>query len=441
MQKKISGCWFVGALLFGWSLTLSPALFADSKESNHSKFISQSLFKPFQNNLSPAQVENLNQQPVVLWTRMRENFSIPVKENDVRVQYYIKRFTHSQHHFNEMVNNARPYIFYIIEALESYNMPSEIALLPMVESTYDPFAKSGSGARGLWQIMPETGKYYGLSRDAWFDGCQDVILSTDAALRHLRYLSKRFEGNWLHALAAYNSGDGRVARAIKQNKKANKPTDFWSLNLPKQTKDYVPKLLALITIIKNPERYNIILPNVLNQPYFTQVDIGKPVDLKKAAQITNIPTKQLERLNPGFHSSHMHPEGPFHVCVPIQVAHTFTEKVNGLEALKYGQVIKHKIKKGDTLLKIARHYQVSVQDLRAFNRLNKDTIVVGKTLNIPSQTGIHSAHSKVHIVKSGDSLWKISKKYQVNVQQIAASNQINKDAILTPGQMLVIETT
>lgn len=400
--------------------------------------MSKTLFKPFQKSLTaPATVDDLTHKPVVLWTRMRNQFSLSIDESDPRVQHYIKQFTHSQYHFTELVNNARPYLHYILEAVDSYNMPAEIALLPMVESNYDPFAKSAPGARGLWQIMPQTGKYYGLSRDAWFDGCQDVMLSTNAALRHLDYLQKRFKGDWLHALAAYNSGDGRVARSIRQNEKANKPTDFWSLKLPKESKDYVPKLMALATIIKNPARYNIILPNVMNQTHFTQVDLGKAVDLKKAAKLANIPEKQLTRLNPGYHTHQMHPEGPFHICVPVQMAHTFSDKVASLDAITFSHVARYKITKGDSLIRIAKKFKTTPSEIRNINNLKNDTIVVGKFLQIPSQN--NSNLQRVHIVQSGDSLWTISKKYKVNIQQITANNQIKKEAVLQPGQMLVIE--
>tara|TARA_R110002110_G_scaffold404606_1_gene623125 strand:+ start:151337 stop:152650 length:1314 start_codon:yes stop_codon:yes gene_type:complete len=435
MNKIIKFCWATCLTLS--IVTLSTQSAVAEPISISPQHASKNLFKPFQKSFAPAKVDDLNHIPVVLWTRMRNQFSLNINENDPRVKYYIKQFTSSQYHFTEMVNNARPYLHYILEAVDTYNMPAEIALLPMVESNYDPFAKSAPGARGLWQIMPQTGKYYGLSRNAWFDGCQDVVLSTNAALRHLDYLQKRFKGDWLHALAAYNSGDGRVARSIRQNIKENKPTDFWSLKLPKQTKDYVPKLMALATIVKNPSRYNVILPNVMNQSYFTQVDLGKAVDLKQAAKLANIPEKQLTLLNPGYHSHRMHPEGPFHICVPIQIAHTFSDTIASLEALTLELPTRYKIAKGDSLIKIAKRFKTNPSEIRLLNNLKNDTIIVGKYLQIPA--GQNTSQKRVHVVQTGDSLWNISKKYKVNIQQIATNNQIKQDSILKPGQMLVID--
>lgn len=399
--------------------------------------------KPFKRSISTTSSSITSaQQPALLWNRLREKFSLPNHESDPRVQFYIKRYTESQIHFNEMVNNARPYLHYIAETVETHDMPAEIALLPMVESTFDPTAKSSSGARGLWQIMPETGLDYGLSRDAWFDGCQDIALSTNAALRHLKYLHQRYSGDWLLALAAYNSGEGRVTRAINKNKKINKATDFWELNLPKQTADYVPKLMAIVTIIKTPDKYGVVLPNILNQPYFTQIDIGKAVDIKQAALMANMPEKKLANLNPGFYTQRMNPNGPYELCVPVHVAENFNHLLTEVPAIPSAQATKHKVQPGDSLSKIAQQYKTTTQTLKSLNQLSSDTIQVGKYLLLPQKEMIASTNkdAKTHTVKKGESLSTISEQYKVSIKKLMAQNNITSPDIIQPGQKIVIKS-
>lgn len=401
--------------------------------------IKSSIAKPFKRKTPPAQVQQV-QQPALLWIRLRNNFVLAHHENDPRVQYYIKRFTQSQVHFNELINNARPFLFFITEELEKRGMPGEIALLPMVESNFDPKAKSSSGARGLWQIMPDTGKYYGLSQDAWFDGCQDVVMSTKAALGHLDYLHKRFDGNWLLALAAYNSGEGRVMRAIRKNIKSKQKLDFWSLGLPKETRDYVPKLMALVAIIKTPSKYGVNLPHIMNETYFTQVDIGKAIDIKQAAKEAQIAEKKLVQLNPGFYKHKMNPDGPYHLCVPIQLAGRFTTMVETLPAVTKAPPKSHIIHKGDTLIKIAKKYNTNVKTLKEINQLKGDTIRLGQKINLPSHEAEALPKSKIHVVKKGETLWQIGKQYHVQVDKIMASNNLNDKSLLKPGQKIVIES-
>lgn len=401
--------------------------------------------KPFKDNTSTSHNSIRAQQPALLWNRLREQFSLPNHENDPRVQFYIKRYTESQIHFNEMVNNARPYLHYIAETVETHSMPAEIALLPMIESTFNPTAQSSSGARGLWQIMPETGLYYGLSRDAWFDGCQDIALSTNAALRHLKYLHQRYNGDWLLALAAYNSGEGRVTRAINKNKKMNKATDFWELSLPQQTADYVPKLMAIVTIIKTPSKYGVVLPNILNQPYFTHIDIGKAVDIKQAALMANMPEKKLANLNPGFYNKKMNPNGPYELCVPVHVAENFNDLLTKVPAIPSPHATKHKIQPGDSLSKIAQQYATTTQTLKALNQLSGDTIQVGQYLVLPSKTTTIANNStptetKIHTVKQGESLSNISEQYKISLKTLMAQNDISNPAIIQPGQKIVIKS-
>lgn len=403
--------------------------------------IKQSVLRPFKQE-APAEVQP-TAPPPVLWDRLRNRFMLNPHENDQRVQYYIKKFTHSKKHLKELMQNATPFLFYVAEQVEKYDMPAEIALLPMVESNYNPWARSASGARGLWQLMPRTGQYYGLYEDEWFDGCQDIILSTKAALGHLTYLKQRFNGNWLLALAAYNSGEGRVLRAIKKNKQANLKDDFWSLQLPRETRDYVPKLMALVAIVKTPEKYGVHLPLMDNKAYFTQVDLGKAVELAHAAKSIGIPEKRLTLLNAGFYKHKMQPNGPYHLCIPIDQAKSIINKRESIPTFTGERPKVYTVQKGDTLIHIAKRYQLTPQALKQQNRLQSDKIKIGQVLTLSSDASVNTKSenkSKKHIVQKGDSLWKISRQHHVSIETLKKSNNLASSSKLKPGQELVIET-
>lgn len=358
-----------------------------------------------------------------IWDRLRKRFKLPVSKNHPTFKYQLKKISKSKAYVNELVTNASPYLFYILEEVEKRGMPSEIALLPMIESTFNPHARSSKGAAGLWQLMPGTGRIYGLKQNSWYDGRIDIVESTQAALDYLEYLHERFDGNWSLALAAYNSGEGKVERAINKNKARRKPTDFWSLSLPQQTSNFVPKLLAIATIIKTPEQYGVALPTIPNKPVFEQIDTGKPIDIAQAAQIADVPVKQIQKLNPGLHKKAMSPNGPYKLVVPAKSAAAIKQKVSKSPVSKVktqttttvttptpktaskskslgqkktsakvtkktrraskqrsGQYV---VRKGDNIEKIAARHKVSVSALKKANRLPNDVVVLGKKLNIP----------------------------------------------------------
>lgn len=329
-----------------------------------------------------------------IWSRLRSRFHLQGAKNHPAYQQQLKRFK-SQAYVNELVNNASPYLYHILEEVEKRNMPSEIALLPMVESTFNPHANSPKGAAGLWQLMPATGRLYGLKQNTWNDPRRDFYASTNAALDHLQYLYKRFNGNWLLAIAAYNVGEGKVERAIKHNKAHKKPTDFWSLNLPKETSQFVPKLLAIATIVNAPHQYGVNLPHVANKPVFTRINTGKAIDLASIAKLADVPEKQLHQLNPNLSRKTMDPNGPFELVVPHHCANTLASKIKSYKPVKIatvdknkhhisnGDVVKHLVKKGDNIGKIAHKYNTTVPSIRERNHLPNDVIVIGKTLEIP----------------------------------------------------------
>ncbi|MFT6758571.1 MAG: membrane-bound lytic murein transglycosylase D, partial [Chitinophagales bacterium] len=220
-----------------------------------------------------------------VWDRVRDGIVLDTHADHKRIDDHINWFKKHPDYLARVNNRARPYIYYIVGELEKNDIPQDIALLPIVESAFDPFAYSSSFASGMWQFIPNTGKHLGLKQTWWYDGRRDVVESTRAAIEYLSMLANHYDGDWLLALAAYNSGMGRVDREIRKNVKANKGIDFWSLSLPRETKAYVPKLIALSRLIKHPDQYNVNWTATPNTPYFETIALTQQVDLKKAAKL------------------------------------------------------------------------------------------------------------------------------------------------------------
>jgi membrane-bound lytic murein transglycosylase D len=253
-----------------------------------------------------------------LWKRVRNNFDItPKSSQNKKIQHYVKQYRGDE----ERLNKASPYLYYIVEQIEKRDLPGELALLPMIESAFEPGATSHKGAAGLWQFMPSTGRSYGLKQDKHYDGRRDITASTDAALSYLAMLHKKFDKNWMLALAAYNAGEGTIQKAINRNKKKGKSTNFWDLDLPRETKEYVPKLLALAEVVKTNRLSE--LPAVANEPYFVRVNPGEVLDFNKVAKLADIEVKELKRLNPGYRKNSTHPSGPQQLLLPVENAETF----------------------------------------------------------------------------------------------------------------------
>lgn len=262
-----------------------------------------------------------------VWERIRKNFDIPSSHKlggpqNPRIQHFIKQYGEKQ--LTDMGTKASPYMYYIIDQLEKRNMPGELALLPMIESAFEPGATSKAKAAGLWQFIPSTGKQFGLKQDQYYDARRDVKASTKAALDYLEALHKEFDQNWTLALAAYNAGEGRIRQAIQKNKKKGKATHFWALDLPEETKKYVPKLLALAEVVKNSDKNKMPLPPIENKPYFENVNVGKSVELGKVAKLAEIELKELKRLNAGYKKSATAPngKGPQELLLPVENANT-----------------------------------------------------------------------------------------------------------------------
>ena len=391
-----------------------------------------------------------------VWKRASNNFALSIPDNkriDAQRKWYLKH----PEYMARVVKRAKPFLYYITEEIEKRGMPMELVLLPIVESAFDPFAYSHGRAAGMWQFIPGTGKRFGMQQNWWYDGRRDVIASTKGALDYLTYLNNMFDGNWLHALAAYNSGEGRVLKAIKANKRAGKPTDFWNLNLPRETRAYVPKLLALADILKNKDSYAYAWPEVENVAVIEVVDIDSQVDLAFAAELAGMSLKELHGLNPGFNRWATSPEGPHRLVLPLNKAATFSQALAKIDQKERLNWVRHSVKAGDSLGKIAQQYHTTINVLKKVNELDSTMIRIGQALMVPvalqeldsytlsqeqrlaNLQNNSSTKQKIrHIVKSGDTLWDIARKYNISTKQLAKWNGMAPGDTLRLGKTLII---
>lgn len=390
-----------------------------------------------------------------VWDRIRSSKKLDpsITATHKSIQRQLKSYKNNQHFFDVMGSRSEPYLYYIVTELEKRNMPLYLALLPIVESGYRTDVTSSGKATGLWQIIPSTGKYLGLKQNWWYDGRRDVIASTQAALNYLQQLYDRFE-DWPLALAAYNSGGGTVARAMKKNTKRGRPTDYWSLDLPPETRLYIPKLIALETIISSPALYGIKLALIPDKPAIRSVNTKGQIQFRKAAELASVDIKELKKLNAGNKRWATDPNGSHHLLMPIKSADRF---VNAISILSDKERVKwqhHKIKSGESLWSIARKYEISLNLLKTTNHLKSDNLRIGKNLLIPAGSSspyqsivsdISETRSKIitakdnkYRVKTGDSLWLIARRFDIHIQQIVEWNNIKKDQALKPGLELKI---
>ena len=390
-----------------------------------------------------------------IWKKIGANLALPRHMEHRSVKGRLAWYAKNQEYLDRVVERSKPYLFHIVSEVEKRGMPPELALLPIVESAFHPFAYSRSHASGIWQFIPSTGKIFGLKQNWWYDGRRDIVAATRGALDYLEKLNREFDGDWLLALAAYNTGERNVARAIRRNRNAGKKTDFFSLRLPRETKGYVPSLLAVAELVANPEQHGITWQPVADQPYFAQVDTGEQIDLAVAAELAGIKMDELYTLNPGFNRWATDPRGPHRLLLPVGKETSFLEKLAGLSPQERINWKSHEIKRGETLAGIAARYRTSVASLKSINNLRSDIIRQGVSLrvSVPKQALKHytlsvdgrrrrglkdtgDGNQFIYTVKRGDTLWDIGRHYGVSVKQLTSWNGISQRRFLRPGQKL-----
>ena len=390
------------------------------------------------------------------WARIRKGLSLRDRTHP-RVEREIRWYAKNQDYLRRTADRARLHLPYIVRQVEQRGMPLEIALLPIVESAFQPFAYSPMGAAGLWQFIPSTGRLYGLKQGWWYDARRDTVASTRAALDYLSKLSRDFHGDWLLAAAAYNWGEGNVMRAAARNRARGKPADVWSLRLPRETRTYVSRLLAVAAIVAEPGRHGVVLAPIPDRVDFEPVDIGGQLDLGVAASLAGVTLDEIHELNPGFNREATDPDGPHRLLLPRSAVERFKAGLAGLPAEKRVQWVRHRIVPGDTLGAIARRYRTSVTMLKEQNRLASDRIRAGRDLMVPvsvravdaprlspamrarlDRAAARSSVKSVYTVRGGDSLWRIARRHRVGTRQLAAWNGLSMKAVLRPGQRLTI---
>jgi membrane-bound lytic murein transglycosylase D len=392
-----------------------------------------------------------------LWARIKDRYAMPNIDSEYTAKHeawyasrpdYVKR----------MIERSQKYLFHIVEEVEKRDMPSEIALLPMIESAYNPQAYSRSRASGIWQFVPATGKDFGLKQNWWVDNRRDVTAATDAALTYLQKLHGMF-GAWDLALAAYNAGEGTVQRAIDRNRKAGLPTNYQSLNLPPETKNYVPKLQAIKNIITDPERYGLNIDSVPNRAYFAQVTAPKQIDAKLAAQLAEVSFEEFNALNPSYNRPVITSNGEVHqLLLPIWAADRFkTNLANYDKPLSNWQT--YQAKRGEHMGNIAKKFGMNVSQLRYVNDLPNtkkiratQPVLVAANYSTQNRTDVANIEAEetfndaaeiepstktpvIHKVKRGETLYTLAEKYNVDASALIKINRLKSDK-LKAGQVI-----
>lgn len=392
-----------------------------------------------------------------LWTRIRSGFAMDLDQNNSQIQAELNWYKRNKYYFNQISRRSEPYLYFIVKEAEARNLPLELALMPIVESSFDPFAYSHAGASGLWQFMPETGEHYGLDQNWWYDGRRDVIYSTRAALNYMQRLYNIF-GDWELAFAAFNSGPGRVQRAVRKNRKLGRSTRVWALDLPNETTTYVSKLIALGKVVRDPAKHDIKLNPIPNKPYFAKIHTSGQIDMAKASKLSGVELEELYRLNPGLNRWLTPPEGPHHLLVPVGNAKHFRTQLATLPPEERLTWHRYTVKSGDSLSAIAKEYRTNINILSDVNKLSSSVIHVGQNLLIPvaekeyetytlsagqrltarQNSTVNGRYKLEYRVKPGDSFWTIAKKHNVSINELARWNNMSSKDTLRVDQKLTV---
>ena len=409
---------------------------------------------------TPALAESAASPPPVppaqyadLFDRMRAGFKLEDSAGRTAVDQQLRWFAANPDYLQRAFGRADLYLYQIVTELEARGMPLELALLPVVESAFEPYAYSRARAAGLWQFIPGTGSRYGLKEDWWYDGRRDIVESTRAALDYLQALHDEFNGDWLLAIAAYNCGEAIVERSVQVNRAAGRSVDFWSLWLPRETRAYVPKLLAMQRLVRNPEAYGLTISPIPNQPYFARVATGGQISMKIAGEIANVTPEELYELNPAFHRWATDPNGPYYLLVPVDAAEVFSANVAQLNADQRLGVTHYSVGHGNSVVSVAAKFHTTVNVIRELNDFPNGRLTLGQDLRVPSAVpelpakvmlaaaridGHDRAARRPHVLvaHSGDSLWTIARRHGMNVNTLAKLNGMQPDDPLQAGQRI-----
>ncbi len=393
-----------------------------------------------------------------LWGRLIAGLRLQRYYDWPEVREQARLYARWPDYFEQTGERARPFLHNIVRQVEQRDMPMEAALIPFVESGFNPHARSPRAATGPWQIMAGTGRSLGLRVDEWFDGRRDPIQAAAAALDYLQIQQQRFAGNWLLAFAAYNAGPAAVDRAVRATSSDPGSADFRELPLPAETRVYVPRILALASMLAGDSEAEFALPDIADEEALERVKVGGGASLALAAEIAGLEPETLRRLNPGFRQWWTPPDGePDYLHLPAGRADALRLALRQTPGAVRVDAERYRIRPGDTLSGIARAMSVSVDLLRSRNGLDDDLIVAGEYLWIPGlapdsaaplaaaaaagSAAPFTAAPTAHVVQPGDSLWAIARRYGLEVDILAQVNDIPPSAIILPGQELLLAAT
>src|SRR5512139_156628 len=392
-----------------------------------------------------------------LWERIRGSFGMQELPSPL-VKEWENWYASRPDYLARMIARGERYLFYVVEEVERRGMPSEIVLLPMIESAYNPTAYSSAHAAGMWQFIPSTGKTYGLKQNWWQDERRDVLAATRAALDYLEKLYEMF-GSWELALASYNWGEGAVGRAIQRNEARGLPGDYLSLEMPAETRNYVPKLMAVKNLIARPDDFGIALSHIDNRPYFAVVSTDKHIDVKIAAKLAEMPLADFEALNPSHNRPVIRADVAQPILVPADRAATFQSNLEA-HGPKLTTWQSYTIGKEDRLEKIAQRFGIALAQLKEVNSIPaRLRSLVGLTILVPDNQEVPGGNVGAagfaappspepsivatvvkHVVRAGETLAGIAQRYRTTVAQLARSNNIRNGKVLI-GQTLVVAET
>jgi membrane-bound lytic murein transglycosylase D len=394
--------------------------------------------------------------PADLWDRIRRGFAMPDLEQDLvqdREQWYVTRPDYIQ----RMTERSSKYLFHIVEELERRNMPTELALLPYIESAFNPQAVSSAKAAGMWQFMPATGNYFDLKQNAFRDDRRDVLASTRAALDYLQKLHRMF-GDWHLALAAYNWGEGSVSRAIARNQKAGLGIRYTDLNMPAETRLYVPKLQAVKNIVSDPRSFRAELPLIENHPYFDTVDINRDIDVTLAAKLADVQVSDFKALNPSLHKPVIFAAGTPHILLPWDNAKVFERNMQAHKENQYASWTVWTLPTTMSVAEAAQRVGMGESDLRSINNIPPHMLIKsGSALIVPRSTTTRQDVTE-HVADNGqmaltpeiitrrttvragkrDSVASMAKRYRLSATSVASWNDTKTSAAFKTGQQVVL---
>ena len=392
--------------------------------------------------IEPAPIEissNISDYENV-WDRIKDTNSIKEENLDDKTLQYVNAYLSNPVQLDKLLEKGRYFIYFVLEELERYRLPPELALLPYIESNYDPFSISSSGAMGIWQFMPATARIYGLRDTWWYEQRHDPLASSKAAVRYLAYLHNRFNKEITYTLAAYNGGPTLLEKRIKLNRKAGKPTDYKNLKLPKQTQEYVPKFKAILAIVLNAEKYGINLPDFPNKKVLGTIELDGQVEILAFSEFAGLKPEFVYKLNAGYTKWASPPGDKTTFNIPIELEAMLNLKKNKFIQTNQINWVTHTVSKGDSLWKIAEEFDTEVNVLKKVNYLSSNVLSLDQELLIPLSNDQNQTFIpyQAHIISEGDTLWNLGIQYNISPAEIAKTNGLRIDSPLRIGKELNI---